>query len=88
MGWGGGMVVQLISLSSPSRFEVELGCGCGWAVTIYCFNDFPSVSYVKNRKKMILDVQANFPKRVFVQWPRECRVFNLQNNKSLQFGWR
>ena len=28
---GGGWVVQLITLSTPTRVEVELGCG--WAVT-------------------------------------------------------
>ena len=31
VGWGG--VVQLITLSTPTRVEVELGSGCGWAVT-------------------------------------------------------
>ena len=29
----GGGVVQLITLSTPTRVEVELGWGCGWAVT-------------------------------------------------------
>ena len=29
-----GEVVQLITLSTPTRVEVELGWGCGWAVTI------------------------------------------------------
>ena len=27
------MVVQLITLSTPTWVEVELGGGCGWAVT-------------------------------------------------------
>ena len=27
-------MVQLITLSTPTRVEVELGYGCGWAVTI------------------------------------------------------
>ena len=31
---GGGVVDQLISLSTPTRVEVELGLGCGWAVTV------------------------------------------------------
>ena len=29
-----GGVDQLITLSTPTRVEVELGLGCGWAVTI------------------------------------------------------
>jgi hypothetical protein len=28
------VVVQLITLSTPTRVEVELGWGCGWAVTV------------------------------------------------------
>ena len=34
LGGGVGGVDQLISLSTPTRIEVELGWGCGWAVTI------------------------------------------------------
>ncbi len=34
------VVVQLITLSTPTRVEVELGYGCCWAVTIsLCFAD-------------------------------------------------
>ena len=37
VGWGE-VVVQIITLSTPTRDEVELGSGCGWAVTITkCF---------------------------------------------------
>ena len=36
-GWVG-RVVQLITLSTPTRVEVELGYGCGWAVTIFNVN--------------------------------------------------
>ena len=33
-GWGGVVwVVQLITLSTQTWVEVELGRGCGWAVT-------------------------------------------------------
>jgi hypothetical protein len=31
---GGVVVVQLINLSTTIKVEVELGWGCGWAVTI------------------------------------------------------
>ena len=35
MGWGGwDGVDQLITLSTATWVEVELGLGCGWAVTI------------------------------------------------------
>ena len=30
----GGVVVQLITLSTPTQAEVELDCGCGWDMTI------------------------------------------------------
>jgi hypothetical protein len=33
VGGVGGWVVQLITLSTPTRVEVELGLGCGWALT-------------------------------------------------------
>ena len=33
-GGGGGVVDQLITLSTPTRVEVKLGLGCGWAVTV------------------------------------------------------
>ena len=37
----GYVVVQLITLSTPTRVEVELRLGCGWAVTILsCYTDF------------------------------------------------
>ena len=40
LGW---VVVQLITLSTPTRVEVELGRGCGWAVTIYYIHGFTLV---------------------------------------------
>ena len=33
----GGVVAKLITLSTTTRVEVELGCCCGWALTINGF---------------------------------------------------
>ena len=42
-------MVQLITLSTPTRVEVELGSGCGWAVTMMtCGYPLPWVDHCKH----------------------------------------
>ena len=46
-----GGVVQLITLSTPTRVEVELGWGCGLAVTISHRCNYTLLGYIRQGQK-------------------------------------